>query len=241
MTSFYAPRTTDVDPILAMNAQRFHVVSVVSLAVALLAGRAVAAGSEQRPAEAEVSRVPRVGLTVLSGLAVPLCAGQQGCDGQLSTGPAAGGIALYIPDDRWGFGFATQISRSHWREPYVGPGNGTRYEVDSHLRYGFAGLAVRYIPLPEYSVTPVALAAIGAGFQSQTGTNVHCNDGHIPTGHLAVGARAQASANVSFFSLVSATWGFKLSNCSVSDGPGPTPFAGWGFGFHVGAAIDLLL
>ena len=183
----------------------------------------------------------KVGLVVLGGLAVPLCRGQQGCDGHLSSGPSIGGLVLYAPNNKWAIGVAIEAARTHWREPYVGMVDGKTYQIDADLTAGFAALAMRYSPFPEHSVTPIVHAAVGTGFQTQTGTNFQCNDGLIPTGQIAVGVRDQASANFSFFGLVSARWGFKLSDCGVSDGPGATPFAGWGFGFHVGAAFDVVL
>jgi hypothetical protein len=185
--------------------------------------------------------VDKIGFALLGGVAVPLCRGQQGCDGHLSSGPSLGALVLYAPNDRWAVGVAVQMSRAHWREPFTGMVDGQTYQFDSDLTAGFAALAARYTPLPEYRVTPIIHAALGTGFQTQTGTNFHCNSGFIPTGQLAVGARAQASASFSFFTLASASWGFKPSECGVSDGPGATPFAGWGFGLHMGAAFDVAL
>jgi hypothetical protein len=213
----------------------------LSVALALSPARARAAGAENEPADADGSPVPKVGFMLLGGLALPLCRDQQGCDGNLSSGPSLGGLVAYEPNDRWAIGIAVQASRVHWREPYIGMIDGKTYQIDSDLTAGFAALAARYTPLPQLRVAPIVHAAVGSGFQTQTGTNLHCNSGFIPTGQLAVGARAQASADFSFFGLASATWGFKPLDCAVSDGPGATPFAGWGFGFHVGGAFDLAL
>jgi hypothetical protein len=225
-----------------MNTRPVHLVSVAFfLALAVASGRALAAGTEPRPVNREAPSVSKVEFTLLGGLAVPLCRGQQGCDGRLSSGPALGALVLYAPNDRWAVGVAAQMWRVHWREPYIGMLDGRTYQIDSDLTAGFAGLAARYTLLPERSVTPIVQAALGAGFQTQTGTNFQCNNGFIPTGQLAVGGRAQASANFSFFGLVSASWGLKPSECVVSDGPGTTPFAGWGLGFHIGATFDVVL
>ena len=183
----------------------------------------------------------KVGFGLLGGLAVPLCRGQQGCDGHLDSGPSLAGFVLYVPNHRWGIGVMAEMSRVHWREPYIGMVDGNTHQIDSDLMTGFAALTARYTLMPEYRVTLILHVAVGTGFQTQTGVNFHCNNGFIPTGQLAVGARTQASANVSFFGLASASWGFKPSECGVSDGPGATPFAGWGFGFRVGAAFDLVL
>lgn len=178
---------------------------------------------------------------LLGGLAVPLCRNQQGCDGELSNGPSLGGLVLLGPNDRWAFGLAAQVSRLHWSEAYLGMSDGMTHWIDLDLTTGFAGVAASYNGLPERRVAPVVQAAVGTGFQIQSGTNFHCNDGFIPTGQLAVGARMRTSASFSLVGLASATWGFKESDCGVSDGPGTTPFAGWGFGFHLGAAFDLIL
>ena len=223
-----------------MNTRKVHLVSVAFfLALAVSSGRALAAAPELQPVNREATAVRKVGFTLLGGLAVPLCRGQQGCDGHLSSGPALGGLVLYAPNDRWAVGVAAQMSRVHWREPYLGMIDGKTYQIDSDLTAGFAALAARYTLLPERGVTPIVQAALGAGFQTQTGTNFQCNNGFIPTGQLAVGGRAQTSANLSFLGLLSASWGLKPSQCGVSDGPGATPFAGWGLGLHVGATFDV--
>jgi hypothetical protein len=72
----------------------------------------------------------------------------------------------------------------------------------------------------------------------QTGSNFECNGSLIPTGQAALGGRAKLSASVNLFALASATGGIK-GGCAASDGPPATPFAGWGYGVHVGASFDL--
>jgi hypothetical protein len=181
---------------------------------------------------------PNVMFGVLGGVAMPFCRSQQGCDGHLSTGPSLGAVVLYAPNNRWAIGVGVEAARTHWREPYVGMTDGKTYQIDTDLTAGFAALAMRYTPFPQQSLTPIVQAALGSGFQTQTGTNLQCNDGFIPTTQIALGVREQASPSFSFFGLASARLGFKLSDCGVSDGPGTTPFAGWGFGLHLGAAFD---
>jgi hypothetical protein len=214
---------------------------VIPLALVLWSGRAVAADPVVRAEDGGPAGGPKVGLTVLGGMAVPRCLNQADCGGHLSTGPSIAALALYAPNDSWAVGVAGQMSRVHWSEPYIGMADGKAYVIDSRLTTGFVALAARYVALPDHRVTPIVQAAVGAGLQTQTGTNFHCNDGLIPTGQLSVGARAQASRSFSFFALASATFGLKLSDCSISDGPDPTPFAGWGFGLHAGAAFDVAL
>jgi hypothetical protein len=224
-----------------MNARPVQLSVAFFLALPVSSGRALAAAPEPQPVNRAAPSVRKVAFTLLGGLVVPLCRDQQGCDGHLSTGPSLGGLVLYAPKERWAVGVAAQVSRVHWREPYLGMVDGKTYQIDSELTAGFAALAARYTLLPERGVTPIVQAALGAGFQTQTGTNFQCNNGLIPTGQLAIGGRTQTSASFSFFGLLSASWGFKRSECSVSDGPGATPFAGWGLGLHVGATFDVVL
>jgi hypothetical protein len=220
-----------------MNERQIRLLSVaVSVALALPSGRAAAVVPEH---QSEVA-VERVGFVLLGGLALPVCRNQQGCGGDLGGGPSLAGFVLLAPNERWAFGLGGQVSRVHWGEAFLAMSDGSPQRIDLDLTTGFAGVAARYTVLPERRVTPVVHAALGTGLQMQTGTNYHCNDGFIPTGQLAVGARMQTDASLSFLGLASATWGFK-EDCGVSDGPGATPFAGWGFGLHLGAAFDLLL
>ncbi len=222
----------------------FHVrlLSVaISLGAALLSGRALAADPELQAQDGAGSHRPKLGFTLLGGMAVPWCGGQPDCGGNLGNGPSIAGLALFVPNDSWAVGLEVQMSRVHWRESYIRMDGGAADQVDSDLTAGFAGLAARRTFLPGYRVRPIVQGAVGAGLQTQTGSNFHCNDSFVPTGQVAFGARAQASENFSFFGLASATFGFKWSDCSLSDGPDPTPFAGWGVGLHVGAAFDVPL
>ena len=212
-----------------------------SLAVVLCSGRALAVDPQLEALDDAGSRGPKVGFTLLGGMTVPWCGGQPDCGGQMSIGPSIAALVLFAPNDSWAVGLEVQVSRVHWREPYLGMVDGMTHQIDLDLTAGFAAAAARYTLLPEHRVTPLVQAAIGAGLQKQTGTLFQCEDGGAPTGQLAIGARAQASKDFSFLALASATFGIKLSGCSVSDGPGPAPFAGWGVGLQVGAAYDLLL
>ena len=213
----------------------------MSLGVALWSGRALAADPQLQAQDGAGSRGPKLGFTLLGGMTVPWCGGQPDCSGNLGIGPSIGGLVLYSPNESWAVGVAAQVSRVHWREPYQAMTDGSPLELNMNLTTGFAAAAARYTVLPGYRVTPVIQAAVGAGLQRQTGTNFQCNDGGIPTGQLAAGVRARASEDLSFFGLASATFGLKLSGCTISDGPGPTPFAGWGVGLQVGAAFDVPL
>jgi hypothetical protein len=40
---------------------------------------------------------------------------------------------------------------------------------------------------------------------------------------------------------MASAWGGIKGECATSDGPPATPFVGWGFGFHAGAAFDIPL
>jgi hypothetical protein len=181
-----------------------------------------------------------VSFTVSAGLALPKCSGAgDSCDGSLGAGPSLGASVLYEPNGRWGFGVVGQLARVHWRGSYLGMTDGQPHEVDSDLTPGFVGLAVRYLPLSNRVVTPVIQLALGAAFQAQTASNPRCTDGRSPTSQLALGLRGRLTSSMSLFALASASGGATWSACATSDGAPATPFAGWGFGLHAGAAFDL--
>jgi hypothetical protein len=184
---------------------------------------------------------PMVSSTVLVGLAFPSCDGQpDSCKGSLGPAPSIEGLVLYEPTETWAFGLVGQLARLHWEGTYVGMTDGATHAVDSELLSGFAGLAARFVMLPRWSVTPVFELALGSAFQTQTGSNFGCNDGVIPTGQIAAGGRARVTSSLSLFAMASASGGIK-GGCGASDGPPATPFVGWGFGFHAGAAFDIML
>jgi hypothetical protein len=213
----------------------------MSLGLAVWCGRAVAADPELQARDGAGSHRPKLGFTLLGGLAIPWCGGQPDCGGDIGNGPSIAGLALFVPNDSWEVGLEVQMSRVHWRESDFRMDGGGTVQIDSDLTAGFAALAARHTFLPGYRLTPVVQVAVGAGLQSQTGTNLHTNDGFIPTGQVAFGARARASTNLSFFALASATFGIKEPGRSAIDAAGPTPFAGWGVGLQVGAAFDVPL
>jgi hypothetical protein len=197
-----------------------------------------ASGTARETQRVERVPAPRLNLTVLGGVALPICVGQQGCDGDLGAGPSLGGVVLYEPNDRWSFGLSAQVAHVHWRESYLGMIDGATHPISSDLTTGMAALAVRYAPLPELRVSPLVQVALGSSFQTQTGSNFNCNGGFIPTGQVGLGGRARLFTSTSAFALASATWGLK-NTCGVSDGPAATPFAGWGVGLQAGASFDV--
>lgn len=216
--------------------------AALALAVVFAAWPARAVGNPPVGDQRWGGEGPTLGLTLLGGLAVPLCRDQLGCSGSLAAGPSLEGLILYAPSDAWCFGLVAEVRRGHWHDTYQGMVEGGKtYAVDSDLTSGFAGVAARYVALPALRVAPVIQVAIGSGFQMQTGNNFHCTNGVMPTGQIAVGGRARASKLISIFALASASSGFTLSNCGVSDGPAATPFAGWGVGLQAGAAVDVPL
>jgi len=209
-----------------------------------VAGTAIAASSDSAPdLQGRGSEATRLSLTLLAGLTLPSCQGFSGggCGGgELSNGPSIQALALYTPGGTWALGLAAQMARVHWRQSYLGMVDGSAHVLESDLTTGFGALAVRFAPWPERAIAPVVQLALGAGFQTQTGSNFNCNNGFIPSGQIAVGGRARVLPALSLLALVSATAGGS-AGCSVSDGPSATPFAGWGLGLHAGAAFDIAL
>jgi len=221
-----------------------------AVAVALSTPAGLAAASSAPPGDSAPSRterredppaLPSVGITMLAGLALPACDGLgTNCAGGLDAGPSLQGFVLFQPTETWAFGIVGQLARTHWHATYPGMTDGGRiHGVASDLTNGFVGLAARIVLLPRRPVSPVIQLAFASAFQSQTGSNINCNNGLTPTGQAGLGARTRVGASFALYSMASATTGFKLENCSVSDGPPATPFGGWGYGFHVGASFDL--
>jgi hypothetical protein len=219
--------------------------SFAALAVPFAApGEVLAApvpGSE--PGGLEVHGAPALSLSLLAGLTVPAYSGQAvevDREGELATGPSLQGQVLFATSDEWAFGVAAQVNRVHWRavDPPARSGAAPGL-VESDLTNGFAVATARFIPWPALAVAPLVQVGFGTGFQSQTGGNFHCNRGFIPTGQLALGARARLLPALSILALVSGSVGARPQNCGVSDGPPATPFGGWGLGLHAGATYDL--
>jgi hypothetical protein len=215
--------------------------AVVSI---LCARPAFGADSSTRAADetpTDSSTAPSVGLTVLGGLSMPSCVGQvESCTRSFGPAPSIRALVLYQPTANWGFGLSGQVAWVHWSATYVafsGDLNPPTQTVESDLTVGFGGVAARYTPFPDWRVTPVIELALGASFQSQTGSNFGCN-GPAPAGELGLGARARLASSLSLFAMASAFGGFRDS-CGVSDGAPATPFVGWGYGFHAGAAFDV--
>ncbi len=103
---------------------------------------------------------------------------------------------------------------------------------------GLAGLAARFVPAPARVLTPVVQLALGWAFQLP-GQPFDCGRRVVPAGQLALGGRARGSSSAFVFAMLSARAAIK-DNCVVFDAP-TTPFAGWGFGLHAGAAFDVAL
>jgi hypothetical protein len=205
------------------------------------AGQATAAALDQAPAAKELA-APAVGVTLLAGLAAPTCSSGQAesCAAGLDAGPSVQALVLFRPSESWSVGVVGQLARAHWRATYLGMVDGAPHDVQADLTTGFVGLAARVVLLPTRVVSPVVQLALASAFQTQTGSNFGCNDGLMPTGQLALGGRARVSPSFALFALASASGGVKLAgDCAVSDGPPATPFAGWGYGLHVGASFDL--
>jgi hypothetical protein len=186
---------------------------------------------------AEARPVPRLGFTLLGGLGVPACWGGS-CYGTFSPAASLQALVLYQPHPSWAVGLAGQIERLHWEATEHSMLDGTPYHVESDLIAGFAGLAGRFMPLPELFVTPVVQMAVGLGFQ-EVGFSYGCEHGARPTAQLALGGRARISSSAFVFAMASARAAIP-AGCSVSDAPN-VPFAAWQFAFQFGASFDVAL
>jgi hypothetical protein len=219
-----------------------------ALALALCADARAAAAtnppeSERIASENEAggAAVPKVGFTMLAGVALPTCNGQtESCAGSLGAGPSLQALVLFRPTKMWSFGVMGQLARSHWRATYLGMVDGATHGVDSDLTTGLVGFTTRIVLLPGRLVSPVVQLALGGAFQTQTGLNFGCNGGLYPTGQVGLGAKARINRSFAVFALASASDGTKLGDCAVSDGAPATPFAGWGYGLLVGGSFDVL-
>jgi hypothetical protein len=207
-------------------------------AVALLVVMRPASARAEAPiAETELFR-PKLGLSVLAGLAVPLCGGQQGeCAGTSAVGPSLQGRFLYAPTPRWAFGIVGELTQFHWASNAVDMRDGSLTPVSSDLTAGFVGASSELILLPNSVASPVAAAALGVSVQSQTGSFFNCNDGFVPTGQLALGERIRLNRSVSLVGMASASAGLR-NGCGISDGVA-VPFVGRIFTFRAGATFDL--
>jgi hypothetical protein len=218
---------------------------IALFAAASLFSAGPAPGADSAPAinetPAESSPRPSVGGTVLGGLSLPSCHGQTGaCESSLDAAPSWRALVLYEPSPKWGFGLAGQVGSFHWKATYLPYSvNPTLQTIESDLTVGFVGPVARYVVLPEWRVTPIIELAMGAAWQSQTGRNFNCNGGVTPTAQLAVGASARVVPAISIFAMASAMTGLPLAVCDASDGAPATPFVGWGYGLHAGAAFDV--
>jgi hypothetical protein len=185
--------------------------------------------------------VPKVGGVLLGGVLLPRCGPAETCAGSFGASPSVQARLLFEPSGALALGFAGQVARTSWRATYPPALGGSGGEVASTLTTAFFGATARVAFLPERTVTPLLEGAFGTAFQAQTGSNANCNRGVTPTVEVGLGASARASSSVSFVAVASASTGVKLEGCAVADGPPATPFAGWGWGLHLGAAFELPL
>jgi hypothetical protein len=225
-----------------LKTRRFAFLAVVSMLCArpVFAADSSTHGPNETPTDASVA--PSLGFTVLGGLWMPSCVGQEeSCTRLFGPAPSIRALVLYQPTANWGLGLVGQVAWVHWTATYVpffsGPNPQTQ-TVESDLTAGFGGIAARYTAVPDWRVTPVIEFALGASFQAQTGSNFGCN-GPAPAGELGLGASARLALSLSAFAMASATGGFRGESCGVADGPPATPFAGWGYGLHAGVAFDV--
>jgi hypothetical protein len=187
---------------------------------------------------AEAHPVPRLGFTLLAGLAMPGCGGSPSCYGTFGTAPSLQALVLYQPRPSWAFGLVGQIERIHWEATEQSKLGGTPYRAESNVTAGFAGLAGRFVPSPERFLTPVVQVAFGWGFQGK-GFAYDCEHGANPAAQIAVGGRARVSSSAFLFALASAR-GEANDGCAVFDAPSlPLPI--WGLAFHAGASFDVAL
>lgn len=226
-----------------MRSTSMIVGTLAMLVVFPVAAARVAAGASPVPTGREPSSegraAPSVGLTLLAGLVRPICHGNLTCDGSFRASPSLEALVLYQPNETWAFGLVGLVERLHWTGGGFSMIDGTPYTEVHDIMGGFGGFAARFVPRPERSLTPVVQVALGWVFQSP-GRPFECGHRVAPGGQLAVGGRARVSSSAFVFGMVSARGVTKDDTCSISDVL-TTPFAGWAFGFHAGAAFDVAL
>jgi hypothetical protein len=216
--------------------------AVVAFLSTITARPALAADAPALEADGSASSTvgPRLGATLLAGVMLPRCTGQpESCAHPLGPAPSARATLLFYPTPTWGIGLMGEIASSHWTAtytPFTSVANPPQQTVESDLTPGFVGLATQYTPVPGWRVSPLFQLALGMSFQAETGSNFSCNE-PAPAGDVGAGVRARITSSLSAVAIADASGDIRGS-CGVSDGPPATPFAGWGYGFHLGLAFD---
>jgi hypothetical protein len=183
---------------------------------------------------------PAVELSALAGIAAPSCGGGT-CGGSFDSGAAIAGGLLFRINPRWAFGIAGGASRARWSASFDVPTQAfliSPMTVSSTVTNGLVGASVRFTPVPDLRVSPVIDMTTGVAFQTETRTDVRCNDGVNPGTSLGLGARFRLPP-VALLAEGIASAALPFQSCALSDGAPATPYAIVTLGVLVGVTVDL--
>jgi hypothetical protein len=178
-------------------------------------------------------------LSALAGIAAPSCAGGV-CAGSFDAGPSVGGGALYRASPRWAVGVAASATRTRWSATYelLLGAQTAQPTVSSTVTNGLVGASARLTPAPQLRVSPIVDMTVGVAFQTETRTDVRCNDGVNPGASVGGGVRVRLPP-VSVLAMGVAALAMPFQSCALSDGAPATPLGSVTLGVLVGMSVDL--
>jgi hypothetical protein len=192
------------------------------------------------PSAARADDGTSMGFALLGGFARPICHALDACGDHLGVAPSLQAQVSFAPYPTLALGFLGQLTRVHWHTLWEGQIAGQPpFPVDADLTVGFGGGFARFVPRPEWRVTPLFQLALGVTRQTESGGGLACHGRFSPTVQAAVGVRGRMTSSLSILGALGLASG-AADECSISDAPN-VPFVGWGLTFHAGVGYDLPL